>query len=59
MIGQPLPRLEDRRFVTGNGQYTDDLQVEGQLYAAFLRSPHAHAALLSVDVTAARRRPAS
>ncbi|WP_343676482.1 xanthine dehydrogenase family protein molybdopterin-binding subunit [Paraburkholderia heleia] len=57
MIGQPLPRLEDRRFVTGNGQYTDDLQVEGQLYAAFLRSPHAHAALLSVDVTAAREAP--
>ncbi|WP_042272620.1 xanthine dehydrogenase family protein molybdopterin-binding subunit [Paraburkholderia heleia] len=57
MIGQPLPRLEDRRFVTGNGQYTDDLQVEGQLYAAFLRSPHAHAALLSVDATAAREAP--
>ncbi|TDQ73574.1 xanthine dehydrogenase family protein molybdopterin-binding subunit [Paraburkholderia silvatlantica] len=57
MIGQPLPRLEDRRFVTGNGQYTDDLQVEGQLYAAFLRSPHAHATLLSVDVAAAREAP--
>lgn len=57
MIGQPLPRLEDRRFVTGNGQYTDDFHVEGQLYAAFLRSPHAHAALRSVDVTAAREAP--
>ena len=54
MIGQPLPRVEDRRFVTGNGQYTDDLRVEGQLHAAFLRSPHAHAALRSVDVSAAR-----
>ncbi|MGN6319656.1 xanthine dehydrogenase family protein molybdopterin-binding subunit [Trinickia sp.] len=57
MIGQPLPRLEDRRFVTGNGRYTDDLHVEGQAYAAFLRSPHAHAALRSVDVTAAREAP--
>lgn len=57
MIGQPLPRLEDRRFVTGNGRYTDDLRVDGQLYAAFLRSPHAHAALRSVDVAAAREAP--
>lgn len=57
MIGQPLPRLEDRRFVTGNGRYTDDLHVEGQAYAAFLRSPHAHAALRAVDVTAAREAP--
>jgi carbon-monoxide dehydrogenase large subunit len=57
MIGQPLPRVEDRRFVTGNGQYTDDMQVEGQTYAAFLRSPHAHAALRSVDVSAAREAP--
>ncbi|PXW24757.1 xanthine dehydrogenase family protein molybdopterin-binding subunit [Paraburkholderia caballeronis] len=57
MIGQPIPRVEDRRFVTGNGQYTDDLRVEGQAYAAFLRSPHAHAALRSVDVSAAREAP--
>ncbi|HTH75267.1 MAG TPA: xanthine dehydrogenase family protein molybdopterin-binding subunit [Trinickia sp.] len=57
MIGQPLPRLEDRRFVTGNGRYTDDLHAEGQAYAAFLRSPHAHAALRSVDVAAAREAP--
>jgi carbon-monoxide dehydrogenase large subunit len=57
MIGKPLPRVEDRRFVTGNGQYTDDLQVEGQLHAAFLRSPHAHATLRSVDVSAAREAP--
>ncbi|TDV16628.1 xanthine dehydrogenase family protein molybdopterin-binding subunit [Paraburkholderia caballeronis] len=57
MIGQPIPRVEDRRFVTGNGQYTDDLRVESQAYAAFLRSPHAHAALRSVDVSAAREAP--
>lgn len=57
MIGQPLPRLEDRRFVTGNGRYTDDLHAEGQAYAAFLRSTHAHAALRSINVTAAREAP--
>ncbi|HEY1609167.1 MAG TPA: xanthine dehydrogenase family protein molybdopterin-binding subunit [Paraburkholderia sp.] len=57
MIGKPLPRVEDRRFVTGNGQYTDDLRLEGQLHAAFLRSPHAHAALRAVDVSAAREAP--
>jgi carbon-monoxide dehydrogenase large subunit len=57
MIGQPLPRLEDRRFVTGNGRYTDDISVEGQVYASFLRSPHAHAKILSIDTEAARNAP--
>ncbi|HKT98932.1 MAG TPA: xanthine dehydrogenase family protein molybdopterin-binding subunit [Paraburkholderia sp.] len=57
MIGQPLPRVEDRRFVTGNGQYTDDLHLEGQLHAAFLRSPHAHATLRSIDVSTASEAP--
>lgn len=55
MIGQPLPRLEDRRLVTGAGQYTDDINVDGQVYAAFLRSPHAHALLCSINVEAARQ----
>ena len=54
MIGQSLPRLEDGRFVTGNGRYTDDIQIEGQLYAAFLRSPHAHARLGGIDIAEAR-----
>ncbi|MBW0447034.1 xanthine dehydrogenase family protein molybdopterin-binding subunit [bacterium M00.F.Ca.ET.228.01.1.1] len=57
MIGQPLARLEDRRFVTGNGRYTDDFQLDGQVHAAFLRSPHAHAVLRSIDVSAARDAP--
>jgi carbon-monoxide dehydrogenase large subunit len=57
MIGQPLPRLEDRRFVTGNGRYTDDIKAEGQVYAAFLRSPHAHALLRSINTEAARSAP--
>jgi carbon-monoxide dehydrogenase large subunit len=57
MIGKPIPRMEDLRFVTGKGQYTDDMQIEGQLYAAFLRSPHAHATLRSIDTSAAREAP--
>ncbi|ALL71727.1 Carbon monoxide dehydrogenase large chain-like protein (plasmid) [Paraburkholderia caribensis MBA4] len=57
MIGKPIPRVEDQRFVTGNGQYTDDIRVDGQLHAAFLRSPHAHAVLRSVDISAAREAP--
>ncbi|MFS2007872.1 xanthine dehydrogenase family protein molybdopterin-binding subunit [Duganella sp. CT11-25] len=57
MIGQPLPRLEDRRLVTGNGQYTDDISVDGQVYAAFLRSPHAHARINAIDTSAARAAP--
>ena len=42
-IGQPLRRREDQRFLTGAGQYTDDVVMHGQTYAAFLRSPYAHA----------------
>jgi carbon-monoxide dehydrogenase large subunit len=57
MIGQSLPRLEDRRLVTGNGRYTDDINVDGQVYAAFLRSTHAHAIICSIDTTAAREAP--
>ncbi|OUL81810.1 xanthine dehydrogenase family protein molybdopterin-binding subunit [Paraburkholderia hospita] len=57
MIGKPIPRVEDKRFVTGNGQYTDDIRVDGQLHAAFLRSPHAHAGLRSVDISAAQEAP--
>jgi carbon-monoxide dehydrogenase large subunit len=57
LIGQPLPRLEDQRFVTGRGRYTDDIRLDGQLYAAFLRSPHAHATLASIDTAAAAAAP--
>ena len=43
-IGQPVPRAEDRRLITGRGCYSDDVTLPGQAYAAFVRSPHAHAA---------------
>jgi len=57
LIGQPLPRLEDQRFVSGRGRYTDDIRIDGQVYAAFLRSPHAHATLVSINTDAARGAP--
>ena len=56
-IGQSVKRKEDHRFLTGNGQYTDDLVMPGQTYAYFLRSPYAHARLNSVDTSAASQAP--
>src|SRR6516165_2178617 len=56
-IGQPVRRKEDRRLLTGNGRFTDDFSIAGQTYAVFLRSPHAHARILQVDGTQAKRMP--
>jgi aerobic carbon-monoxide dehydrogenase large subunit len=56
-IGQPVPRKEDLRLITGQGRYTDDLGLEGQAYAAMVRSPHAHAVIRSIDIEAARAVP--
>ena len=53
-IGQSLPRNEDATLVKGDGRYTDDLSAEGQLYAAFVRSPHAHGVIKGIDAEAAR-----
>ena len=55
-VGQPVRRVEDARLLRGRGQYVDDLRLPGMLHAAFLRSPHAHAHLVRVDVETARRR---
>ncbi len=52
-IGAALPRKEDYRLVTGQGRYLDDIAVPGCLHAHFVRSPHAHARILSVDCKAA------
>jgi carbon-monoxide dehydrogenase large subunit len=52
-IGAPAKRKEDRRFVTGHGKYTDDIRVENQAYAAFVRCPVAHARIRGVDASAA------
>jgi len=53
----PLPRKEDARFIRGKGQFIDDIAVPGMLYGAILRSPLAHAKIVSVDVTAALAHP--
>jgi len=56
-IGQPLRRREDARFLTGAGQYTDDVVLQGQTYGFFLRSPYAHARIKSVKLDAAKAAP--
>ena len=56
-IGRAMPRFEDLRFVRGSGNYTDDVSLPEQSYAAFVRAPHAHARIVSIDISAARRLP--
>ncbi len=56
-IGQPVRRVEDRRFLTGRGRYLDDLNRPRQVHAHMLRSPHAHARIRSIDAKAARALP--
>lgn len=48
-MGQSIRRIEDHRFVTGTGQYTDDVNRPNQAWLAVLRSPHAHASITSID----------
>ena len=52
-IGAPIRRREDVRFLTGRGQYLDDIRLPGMLHAAILRSPHAHAKVRGIDASAA------
>ncbi len=56
-IGQAVPRTEDPKFLTGQGQYTDDLSLPGELHGFVVRSPHAHADIVSINVDAARAMP--
>ena len=56
-IGKPLLRREDARFLTGAGQYTDDVVLPGQSYGFFLRSPYAHARIKSIDLSKAKAAP--
>jgi len=56
-IGAAVRRKEDQRFVTGKGHYTDDVNRPGQCHAYFLRSPHAHARIKSIDGKAAAAMP--
>ncbi|HEY3536124.1 MAG TPA: xanthine dehydrogenase family protein molybdopterin-binding subunit [Trinickia sp.] len=57
LIGASVKRKEDYRFLTGAGQYTDDIVLPQQTYGMFVRSPHAHARLGKIDVEAARGAP--
>src|SRR5690242_14693991 len=56
-IGAAVRRKEDLRFITGKGQYTDDVVRPGEARAAFVRSPHAHAKIKRIDVSAAKSMP--
>ncbi|MDW5597088.1 xanthine dehydrogenase family protein molybdopterin-binding subunit [Conexibacter stalactiti] len=57
LVGQSVPRVEDERLLRGAGRYVDDIDPPGGAEAAFLRSPHAHARIVSVDTTLARLMP--
>jgi carbon-monoxide dehydrogenase large subunit len=57
LIGARIARKEDYRFLTGSGQYTDDFTLPGQTYAAFVRSPHAHAVIKKVGIEKAMKAP--
>jgi carbon-monoxide dehydrogenase large subunit len=56
-IGKPMRRLEDERLLTGKGCFNDDRALPGQLHAAFVRSPYAHARIVAIDTSAARAAP--
>ena len=56
-IGARVLRTEDKRFLTGTGRYVDDLPLARATYAYFLRSPHAHAKIKSIDISEAEKNP--
>jgi carbon-monoxide dehydrogenase large subunit len=56
-VGRPLRRKEDPRLITGRGRYIDDISLPGTLWMALVRSPEAHARIVSIDASAARARP--
>ena len=57
LFGASIKRREDPRFITGRGNYTDDIKLAGMTYAAFVRSPHAHARIRKIDTAAAKQHP--
>ena len=56
-IGQPVPRVEDPRFITGRGRYVDDIELPQQCHGVVVMSPHAHAAIKRVDTAKAKAAP--
>src|SRR6058998_3205923 len=57
LFGKSIKRREDPRFITGRGSYVDDLKLPGMTYAAFVRSPHAHARIRRIDTASAKAHP--
>src|SRR5882724_12806337 len=57
VVGKRIPRIDAYERVTGQAQYTGDIQLPGMLYARVLRSPHPHARIRSIDVSAAQALP--
>jgi carbon-monoxide dehydrogenase large subunit len=55
-IGKPIPRNEDARLVTGRGRFSADFKLDGEAYAAMVRSPHPHARIRAIDAAAAHNR---
>jgi carbon-monoxide dehydrogenase large subunit len=56
-IGASVVRKEDKRFITGKGRYVDDIKLVGMTHAHFIRSPHAHAKIKSIDASEALKMP--
>src|ERR1700741_4338777 len=57
ILGASIKRREDPRFITGKGNYTDDLNLQGMTHAAFVRSPHANAKIRKIDTAKASKAP--
>ena len=57
VLGAPIKRREDPRFITGEGNYLDDIKLPGMTYLAILRSPYAHANINSIDTSRAATMP--
>ena len=56
-IGQPVRRFEDKRLLSGNGRFQNDVNLSGQAYGYVLRSPHAHARIRTIDLSTALAAP--
>ena len=57
VLGAPIKRVEDPRFITGNGNYLDDIKLPSMAHMAILRSPYAHANIRSIDTSRAKTMP--
>src|SRR5437764_9140824 len=56
-LGEPYKRKEDARFIRGQGNYVDDVQLPGMLYGDIVRSPYAHALITNIDISRAMEVP--